>query len=164
MKIAVLYHSLSGNTKSIGEIIAKGAQEVSEDIETKVISIEDMSDEDIDFVNSSKAVIVGTPTYYANMTWQMKKWLDTAKCQLCGKLGAAFATCNQFGGGSEIAVNTLNQHLICKGMLVYTGGTSLKAPYIHAGAVCIKDGDEAQKKRAEILGQRIAQKALELFK
>ncbi len=164
MKIAVLYHSLSGNTKTVGELIAKGAESISSDIETKVISVEEMSDADITFVNEAKAVIVGTPTYYANMTWQMKKWLDTSKCKLSGKLGAAYATCNQYGGGSEIAVNTLNQHLICKGMLVYTGGTALGAPYIHAGVVCIKDGDENQKKRAEILGQRIAEKALELFK
>ena len=33
----------------------------------------------------------------------------------------------------------------------------------HFGAIAIQDGDDAQKERARIFGQRIAEKALELF-
>lgn len=160
MKISVIYHTISGNTKKVAEKIAQGIKEVG-DIE---VSLMDIDNVDENFVNDSKAVIFGTPTYYANMTWQMKKWLDTNKtCKLEGKIGSMFATCNMFGGGSEVAVNTLAQHLITKGMLVYSGGAALDKPFIHIGAVCVKDGDDFQQDRAKLLGRRVAQKAVDIF-
>lgn len=161
MKIAIIYHSISGNTKEIAEFVAEGVKQAG-DIEVCIMSIDNVNTA---FVNEASAIIFGTPTYYANMTWQMKKWFDTDKtCKLEGKIGSMFATCNVFGGGVEIAVNTLAQHMITKGMLVYSGGTALGAPFIHIGAVCIKEGDEFQRNRAKILGERVAKKALEIFK
>lgn len=161
MKIAIIYHSISGNTKEIAEFVAEGVKQTG-NIEVEVMPIDNIN---TDFVNEASAIIFGTPTYYANMTWQMKKWFDTDKtCKLEGKIGSMFATCNMFGGGAEIAVNTLTQHMITKGMLVYSGGTALGAPFIHIGAVCVKNGDEFQKGRAKILGERVAKKALEIFK
>jgi len=47
-------------------------------------------------------------------------------------------------------------------MLVYSGGTSWGQPINHYGAVAIKDGDEAQRERARIFGERIARKTREL--
>lgn len=159
-KMAIIYHSISGNTKAVAELVAEGAKKAG-NVEIALMDIEHV---DEDFVNESIAVIFGTPTYYANMTWQMKKWFDTNKtCKLEGKIGSMFATCNMFGGGSEIAVNTLAQHLITKGMLVYSGGTALGAPFIHVGSVLIKNGDEFQQNRAKVLGERVAAKALEVF-
>lgn len=161
MKIAIIYHTISGNTKEIAEFVAEGVKQAG-NIEVNIMSIDNVN---TDFVNESSAVIFGTPTYYSNMTWQMKKWFDMDRtCKLEGKIGSMFATCNVFGGGSEIAVNTLAQHMITKGMLVYSGGTALGAPFIHIGAVCIKEGDEFQRSRAKILGERVAKKALEIFK
>lgn len=160
MKVAIIYHSISGNTKEIAEIVAQGARDIG-NIEAVTMDIENVN---TDFVNEAKVVIFGTPTYYANITWQIKKWFDTDRtCKLEGKLGSMFATCNMFGGGSEIAVNTLAQHMITKGMLVYSGGTALGVPFIHIGAVCVKNGDEFQLNRAKLLGQRVASKALEIF-
>jgi NAD(P)H dehydrogenase (quinone) len=48
-------------------------------------------------------------------------------------------------------------------MLVYSGGTSWGQPFTHYGAVAIKDGDEAQRERARIFGERIARKTRDLF-
>lgn len=161
MKIAIVYYSNSGNTKKIAEIIGEGVKTVSSDIEIRLMGIDEI---DYKFLEESKTVIFGTPTYYANMSWQLKKWIDeSAKCNLGGKIGAVFATENLLGGGADTALLTLIGQLMVKGMLVYSGGSSLGQPFIHMGIVAIKDGDNEQKDRARIFGERVAQKTIELF-
>lgn len=160
MKIAIAYFSQTGNTSKTAQVIASGVKKAG-DIEVKCMSIEDM---DYDFIKESKSVIFGTPTYYASMAWQLKKWFDTSnKCDLSGKLGACFATANFMGGGSETAESNMIMHMLVKGMIVFSGGGAYGQPFTHLGASLIKDGDDFQKQRAEIFGERIGKKAIELF-
>lgn len=160
LKISILYYSKGNNTKELAKSISKGINEI-ENVEVKEMNIDEI---DYDYLKESKAVIFGSPTYYANMCWQMKKWFDESwGCNLEGKLGAVFATADYLGGGADIALLTMINHMMVKGMLVYSGGSALGHPYIHLGIVTIKDGDENQKKNAEIFGRRIAEKTKELF-
>lgn len=159
MKIAIIYHSESGNTRKVAGMIATGAK-VREDVEVKTMSIDAV---DKDYVADAKAVILGTPTYAGTYSWQMKKWLDTGRIKLADKLGSVFATANYVGGGGGVAELALIHHMLVKGMLVYSSGASQGSPIIHFGAVAIKDGNTYQQERARILGQRVAEKALELF-
>lgn len=160
MKIAIVYHSVSGNTKKIAEFVASGVEKSGVD-EVKLMSIDSI---DYDFIEKSQGVIFGTPTYYASMSWQMKKWFDTSTCKLSGKLGSCFATANFMGGGSEVAEGALVHHMLVKGMVVYTAGGGEGLPFTHLGATSIREGDEFQQNRAVIFGERIGRKALELFK
>lgn len=161
MKLAILYHSKTGNTKEVGEIIAVGAREVK-DVEVKCMSINDI---DYEYLNKAKSVIFGCPTYYADFSWQMKKWFDESwGCKLGGKLGAMFATEDYLGGGADFTLLTLAGHMLVKGMLVYSGGSAEGHPYTHYGVVCIKNGDSEQRERAKIFGKRIALKIIEIFK
>ncbi len=75
MKVSVIYHSVSGNTKKLAEIIAGGAGSV-EGIEARAFSIEGI---DSTFLEESKAAIIGSPTYLGTYSWQIKQWLDTYK-------------------------------------------------------------------------------------
>ena len=159
MKIAIIYHSESGNTQKIGELIAAGAK-VRDDIEVKTMSINAV---DKEFVAYAKAVILGTPTYGGTYSWQMKKWIDTGGVKLADKLGSAYATGNFVGGGAATAELALIHQMLAKGMMVYSSGGSKGAPVIHYGPVAIKDGNEYQQERARIFGKRVAEKALELF-
>ena len=156
MKIAIIYHSESGNTQKVAGMIAEGA-EVREDIEVKTMSIDAVDEA---FVAEAKAVILGTPTYGGTYSWQMKKWLDTGSVKLADKLGSAFATANFVGGGAAVAELALIHQMLVKGMVVYSSGGSKGAPVIHYGPVAIKDGDEYQQERARIFGKRVAEKAL----
>ncbi len=158
-KICILYFSKTGKTKEMAEVIAEGATEAG--AEVKTLSIEDALPED---VNDCDAVIFGTPTYYANICWQIKKWFDEGKAfNLSGKLGAAFATANMIQGGADTAITTLIQHMMVKGMLVYSGGTTCGQPFVHLGAVATRDQFEECKPMFRALGERVAKKALELF-
>ena len=159
MKISVIYHSETGNTKRIAEMIAGGAK-LGGEIEVKSMSIDEIDDS---FVESSKAIILGCPTHRGAFSWQMKKWIGTTKLKLAGKIGSVFVTAGYIGGGADFAEMGLIAHLLVMGMLIYSGGTSLGQPPTHYGAVAIKDGDEAQRERARIFGERIARKTRELF-
>jgi NAD(P)H dehydrogenase (quinone) len=160
MKISIVYHSQSENTKKLAEIISKGVQ-LSGNIEVKVMSIDKINEK---FINDSKAVIFGSPTYSGSLSWQMKKWFDTTSVQLEGKIGGVFATENYIGGGADNAELSMIGCILIRGMLAYSGGFTKGDPMTHFGAVAIKDGDESQRERALLFGKRIAEKAVELFK
>lgn len=66
-------------------------------------------------------------------------------------------------GGADVAIQSVLGHMLVKGMLVYSGGGAWGLPYIHLGAVALKENFEASKPMFRTFGERVAQKAKELF-
>lgn len=164
MKISVLYISISGNTEKAAEFIKEGILDLGAgDISVKLMNLANEDSLDNDFINESAAVIIGTPTYSGSMTWQLKKWFDTGKASLAGKLGAAYATAKYVQGGPGIAINSVLQHMLVKGMLVYSSGTGCGLPYIHYGPIAFKNELDKSRDLFFTFGYRIAEKAVELF-
>ncbi|MBU5315272.1 flavodoxin domain-containing protein [Clostridium bornimense] len=160
MKISILYFTKSGKTKEMAEIVAKGMKNVN-NIEVGVFDINNI---DENFLNESKAVVFGTPIYYANTCWQMKKWFDESRnYNLEGKIGAVFATADYIQGGAATGMLTIINHLMVKGMLVYSGGSALGQPFLHLGPVATKENYEKSKYMFEVFGERIANKVIELY-
>lgn len=61
-----------------------------------------------------------------------------------------------------MAIESILTQLLVKGMLIYSGGTSLGKPNIHLGPVCT--GPEMTGMDLfPVFGQRFASKAAELF-
>ena len=115
MKIAVIYHSVSGNTKKQAELVAEGVRSVP-GIEVKTISIDNP---DNTWIEESSAVIFGSPTYEGSCSWQMKKFFDTPKVNFDGKLAGFFASQNwPGGGGADFAEMTMIAAALVLGMLV----------------------------------------------
>jgi len=160
MKIAIIYYSQSGNTKILADKIIEGVQQV-EGIEVKAMTVDNF---DKQFIAKAKAILFGSPTYAGTYSWQIKKWFDTCPVNLGGKLGSVFATGAVVGGGAEIAEHGMAGMMLVRGMLVYTAGHAEGMPFTHMGAVAINNSEEWQLDRAKVLGQRVAEKALELFK
>lgn len=159
MKVSIIYFSKTGKTKEMAEEIALGVK--SEGVEVKTFDLDHI---DFEFLEQSQGVIFGTPTYYANTCWQIKKWFDESKAvNLSGKLGAVFATANFAQGGADVAIMNLIGHLMVKGMLVYSGGSSLGQPFIHLGAVALRENFEESKSMFQTFGSRIARKVKEIF-
>ena len=90
MKMTVLYHSVTGNTKTMAQVIAEGMMTVA-GVEAKAFPIENW---DTAWVKESKCVVLGTPIYLADLCSAVKVWLDgpALKAGLAGKVGGAFAT------------------------------------------------------------------------
>ncbi len=160
MKISIIYYSKTGKTKEMAEIVAAGAKSI-DGVEVQCFDVDNI---DNDYLADSKAVIFGTPSYYANMCWQLKKWFDTANVSLEGKLGAAFCTANWTQGGGDVAILALIQHMLVKSMITYSGGQALGKPFTHLGAVAVTENFEESKPMFEVFGKRIATKAVEIFK
>lgn len=164
MKISIVYFSETGNTERVAEYVAAGAAAVS-GTEVRMFNIRDEAAVDEDFINSSSAVIFGTPTYVANMCWQLKKWFDTNwTVKLGGKLGGVFSTENSpNGGGAELAIMTVVNHMLVKGMLVYSSGAECGRPFIHIGPTVVRDSIAEKEELCRLFGRRIAEKAQFLF-
>ncbi|MCD7901669.1 MAG: NAD(P)H-dependent oxidoreductase [Bacteroides sp.] len=102
VRIAVLYHSVSGTTKRIAEAILHGINSV-DGAEGRTFPIDEP---DAEYVRESRCVILGTPVYYASMSGEIKMWFEKAARPLgmTGKLAGAFATADYVHGGREIAI------------------------------------------------------------
>ena len=167
MKLAVIYHSESGNTKQAAEWIAEGMARV-EGVEAKAMSIGEIDEA---FVKESAGVVIGSPTYAASMTAQMRSWLqDSAKALgMGGKLGGAFATEQYTHGGGDLVVQSILTIEMVFGMLCYSGGASKGRPVIHLGPVGVNrnqephNGMENYRGYFGLYGERFAAKAAELF-
>jgi NAD(P)H dehydrogenase (quinone) len=160
VKIAIVYHSESGNTRKMAELVAEGCHKV-EDVETALMPVDEL---DTDFLEAAKAVIFGSPTYEGTCSWQMKQLLDTIPVSLAGKLGGVFASQNwPGGGGADLAEITMIAGMLVRGMLIYSGGITRGAPYLHFGAVSTKAPEGLYAERCVKLGESIAAKGVELF-
>lgn len=87
-----------------------------ENLEVKAFSIDNVDEE---WIKESKGVIVGTPTYMADMSDAMKKWLSYSalKYNLSGKLGGAFATADYIYGGGTLAIQNILGYMLILSML-----------------------------------------------
>jgi NAD(P)H dehydrogenase (quinone) len=126
---------------------------------------------DEDFVNQSKGIVIGSPSYCMLMTPDMHKWLleSAMHLELAGKLGGAFSTVQYTHGGGECVIQSILLHEMDYGMLCYSGGSSWGTPYIHIGPVGVNNNVESHntleyyRDNFEIYGNRFARKAAELF-
>lgn len=160
MKMAVLYYTRTGHTKAMAEAVAEGMRKV-DGVETGVFALDAV---DVKFIEESKCVVLGTPTYLASMAADVKVWLDgSMKIPLAGKLGGAFATEDYVHGGGVLAIQSVLSHLMVKGMLVYSGGGAHGKPVIHLGPVAMSSRMDEAKEAFIIYGERMARQAATLF-
>lgn len=163
MKMTVIYHSVTNNTKNMGEYIVKGMNQV-EGVEAKAYSIDDV---DFDFARESNCIVIGSPIYAAGISGQMHNFLmtESGKLELAGKLCGAYATAQYVHGGAELGIQQILNHMMVKGGLIYSGGAACGRPVIHLGPVGIDNTLEIEQfaENFVIYGERMANKAKEIF-
>ncbi|KPJ55947.1 MAG: hypothetical protein AMS16_03315 [Planctomycetes bacterium DG_58] len=160
VKIAIIYHSETGNTKRQAELIESGSRKI-EGTETKLMSIDQV---DRGFCEEASAVILGCPNYEGTCSWQMKRFLDTRDCIVSDKLCGVFCSQNWPGGGGGSFVEmTLIAGILVRGGMIYAGGITHGSPPVHFGSVSRQSPQGIDAERAVKLGENIAAKAAELF-
>jgi NAD(P)H dehydrogenase (quinone) len=161
IRVAVVYHSETGNTRQMADLIVEGCLQVP-GVEARSMSIDAVDDA---YLEGCQAVVLGSPTYEGTCSWQMKRWIDEARVSLGGKLGAVFASQNwPGGGGASFAEMTIIAGMLVRGMFVYSGGIAVGTPFLHFGAVSTRaPKEDLYAKRCRKLGQNVAEKARELF-
>jgi NAD(P)H dehydrogenase (quinone) len=157
--ILVLYDSTTGHTKTMAEVVARGAAQRGT-AEVRLKAVDDAGAEDILWCDG---IAVGSPTHCGLMSWKMKRFWDALVEEqwgrIDGKIGCAFSSSGGWGGGNEIACQSILTVLVNFGFLVfgvtdYTG----KQMTLHYGAAMAGEPREADEIQAcERLGERLAQ-------
>ena len=159
MEIAIIYDSKTNTTEKCARYIAEGIRE--NNIEAYTYHIKDI---DADTVKQSDAVIIGSPTYCANVTSDMVTFLQSSAPKLClaGKLGGAFATEQYIHGGGEKVIETILAYEMVFGMMTYSGGGSCGKPVIHLGPVGMSQNVEDFRELFLTYGDRFAKQLLKM--
>lgn len=152
----VVYYSRSGNTKAMANIIAESME--TSGLPTKCKSVADVKV--IDLVDVD-AIVVGSPTYYGRAAAPVAQLFDESVSKhgkLDGKIGAAFSSSANTGGGNETTVCEINNMLLIHGMIVQGDPQG-----DHYGPVSIGKPDDRVQKQCGRRGHRIAQLTLKMF-
>ena len=146
----VIYYSRSGNTKEMARIIAKSMNEA--DLPTECKSVSDVKADD---VFEYDAIVVGSPTYYGQMAGPIKQLIDDLvgrHGQLDGKIGAAFSSAANIGGGNETTIMGIIEAMLISGMVVQGDPKG-----DHYGPVSIGKPDKRVQQQCQRRGQRVAE-------
>ncbi len=155
-KILITYYSQSGNTKAMAEYVMEGAKMAGAQTTIKPI-VQVSAKELLDY----DGIIIGSPTYYGLPAYQIKKLIDESvefHGQLAGKIGGAFSSAANIGGGNETTILAILQAMLIHGMIIQgtPGGD-------HYGPVSIESPDSRVEMQAQSLGKRVAELAIKLF-
>jgi NAD(P)H dehydrogenase (quinone) len=158
-RILVLYDSKSGNVAKMAQLVAEGARSIPE-TEVRVRSVDEALAADVLWCDG---LAVGTPTNMGIISWKMKRFWDETMNEhwmnIDGKIACAFSSAGGWGGGMELACQSVLTVLMNFGFLVF-GVTdyAAKKMTLHYGAVCAKEPREEETQAAcRLLGQRLAE-------
>lgn len=148
-KILIIYQSRTGNTAAMAEAVEEGVKKAGVEVVRK--KIEDTS---VDDLLEPEGIIIGSPTYFAATTAEVKRLIDDSikhYKNLEGKVGAAFVSAGGLGGGGETAILDILRAFLVHGMIVpgfVSGG--------HYGPLSIGSPDEERKKVCVEFGSKVA--------
>ena len=158
-KILVLYHSASGNTAKMAALVAEGA----DGIPGMEVRLRDVDAATADDVYWCDGLAVGSPTNMGVLSWKMKRFWDEVMgphwMKVDGKIALAFSSSGGWGGGSELACQSILTVLMNFGFLTF-GVTDYAAKMmtLHYGAVAAREPRTQDVQAAcRKLGQRLAE-------
>jgi len=146
----VIYYSRSGNTEEMAQIIAEGMNEKGLETECKAVG-----DVKVDDLGVYDAIVVGSPTYYGQMAGPLKGFFDelvSRHGQLDGKVGGAFSSAANIGGGNETTIMGIIEAMLISGLVVQGDPKG-----DHYGPVSIGKPDKRVQEQCRRRGQRIAE-------
>jgi NAD(P)H dehydrogenase (quinone) len=152
----VIYYSRSGNTKEMAEIIAEAMNKA--DLPTECKPVNKVKAEDL---LGYDAIAVGSPTYYGHMAGPIKELFDEMVSwhgKLDGKVGAAFTSAANIGGGNETTIMGIIEAMLISGMVVQGDPKG-----DHYGPVSIGKPDDRVTRQCTRRGRRIAELARKLL-
>ncbi len=141
----VIYYSRSGNTKQMAELLAGSMNDSGLTTECKPVD-----KVKADVLPDYDAIVFGSPTYYGHMAGPIKNLFDETVGRhgsLDGKVGGAFSSAANIGGGNETTVMGMIEAMLIEGMIVqgdpqgdHYGPVSIGAPDERVRSQCIRRG------------------------
>jgi len=146
-KVLILYYSGSGNTKKMAKAIAEAMKSSAINV-----TVEDVGKFDISSLPNYDSIVLGSPTYFSNMAWQVKRAIDESivhygRGKLKGKVAGIFTSAGTSRNGKD-----------CLKMLQVALG-------IHHGMKVVEgilrvdgESDKEVEKRCQEYGKRLVKK------
>jgi len=147
-RLLVIYYSVGGNTKRMAEEIRKGAEKEGVFVEIK--RVEDCSLNDLDMADG---IVIGSPTYFSNIAWQLKKLIDESielyrkDHKLKDKVGGCFTSSGTQGDGEN-----------CIRMMELAFGLHHRLKMIPGIISMSGEADEVISETCQLYGKDIAKK------
>ena len=149
-RLPVVYYTGTGNTKRMAEEIGKGAKRLGVEVEVK--SVEECG---LDGLASADGIVMGSPTYFSNVAWQVKKLIDESIIlyrkghQLRDKVGGCFTSAGTCRDGKD-----------CIRMLELALGLHHKLRMVTGIIRASGDREEEVTKMCQQYGMKIAKQIL----
>jgi NAD(P)H dehydrogenase (quinone) len=158
-KVLVLYDSASGNTAQMAALVAEGAGSIT-GTEVRLRKVEEAVADDVHWCDG---LAVGSPTNMGLLSWKMKRFWDEVMnphwMKVDGKIACAFSSSGGWGGGTELACQSLLTVLLNFGFLVF-GVTdyATELTTAHYGAITARaPRSEDTRAACRLLGKRLAE-------
>lgn len=156
MQILVVYDSKTGNTEEMAFAVADGVKETG-GVDVVVKKVDETTNEDL---LQTDGIIVGSPTYYGQMSGRVKSMFDESveiHGKLDGKVGAAFTSSGGVACGAETTIISILEAMLIHGMIIK--GTARTG---HYGAAAVGKPKERDIERCRVLGKMVASLVLKL--
>ncbi len=156
-----------GNT----EILVKKALDVceAEGLKTKIISLANdiNTDEILGYMCDARAIIIGSPTYFANVPAKLKEIMDKTIIlrqqgrKLKNKIGGAIAVGGSRNGGQEYVILAIHNFMLIHEMLIVSDKDTA-----HFGGIAVARnvGDVLNDKDGLKTTENLAKKIVEILK
>jgi NAD(P)H dehydrogenase (quinone) len=100
-KILILYYSGSGNTQRMAKAIAEAMRSSAMNV-----TVENVGKFDTSLLPNYDGIVLGSPTYFSNMAWQVKKMIDESIVhygggKLKGKVAGIFTSAGTMRDGRD---------------------------------------------------------------
>jgi multimeric flavodoxin WrbA len=149
--LLIVYYSQTGKTEKMASSIASGA--AKEGVNTILKKVADCTLNDLALADG---LVVGSPTHYSNIAWQMKRFMDETILtfyadghSLNGKPCGCFTSTGAYGDGKE-----------CLRMLELAFGFALKMKILPGVVLETKDVDGGNLAACYEYGRKIARELL----
>jgi len=149
-RILVVYDSHTGNTEKMAQAVGEGIREVT-GVNYEIKKVDKTS---LDDLMGADGIIMGSPTYYGQMSAKLKALIDSSEKihgKLEGKAGAAFTSSGGTATGAETTLLSILQTMLIHGMIVQ-GRPDDK----HYGAAAVETPRAGELKVCRELGSRVA--------
>jgi NAD(P)H dehydrogenase (quinone) len=156
-RILVTYFSATGNTKKMAQYVHQGVKAGGADSDLK-----DIQDVTSDSLLDYDGIIIGSPTYYGAAASQVWELLDKSvehHGSLNGKVGGAFSSSANIGGGNETTVLGILNAMLIHGMVIqgdpegdHYGPVSIGAPATREQNFCLRFGERIARLTRKLHG------------
>ena len=145
IKALILYYSGSGNTKKMAKAIAEALKSSGVNV-----TIEEVGKFDISLLANCDSIVLGSPTYFSNVAWQVKKVIHESIVhygggKLKGKVAGIFTSAGTSRNGKD-----------CLKMLQVALGIHHRMKVVEGILRVDGESDKEVEKRCQKYGKRLA--------